>query len=139
MFYVNGLPELKAMLEAQRERTTALERATGQIIPFMFHRDGKPVRTFRTAWRTACRRAGLMGRIPHDFRRTAVRNLERAGVARSVAKQMVGHGTDSIYERYAIVSEGDQREAVAKLAALAEKDPDQRRTVLPFARTGTGR
>ena len=137
MFYVNGLPELKAALEAQREHTTALERATGQIIPYVFHRGGRPVRSIRWAWAEACKRAGLIGRIPHDFRRTAVRNLERAGVSRSVAMKMVGHRTEAIYQRYAIVSESDQREAVAKLAALAEREATQRRDVLPFAKTGT--
>jgi len=35
--------------------------------------------------------AGLPGRIPHDFRRMAVRNLERAGVPRSTAAQGAGH------------------------------------------------
>lgn len=42
-------------------------------------------------------------RIPHDFRRTAVRNLELAGVPRSTAMAMVGHTTEAIYHRYAIV------------------------------------
>jgi integrase len=138
-FYVNGLPELKATLEAQRARTTALERATGQIVPFVFHRAGKPIRDYRHAWLAACKRASLIGRIPHDFRRTAVRNLERAGVSRSVAMLMVGHRTESIYQRYAIVNEADQREAVAKLAALAVRDAKQRRGVLPFPKTGTDR
>jgi len=57
-------------------------------------------------------------RIFHDFRRTAVRNLERAGVPRSVAMQMVGHKTEAIYRRYAIVSDADLRAAADKLAAI---------------------
>lgn len=138
-FYVHGLPELKAMLEAQRERTTELERSTGQIVPYVFHREGRRIRTFRASWAAACKTAALIGKIPHDFRRTAVRNLERAGVSRSVAMKMVGHRTQEIYERYAIVNETDQREAVAKLAALAVQDADQKRNVLPFAKTGTDR
>lgn len=55
------------------------------------------------AWRTACTKAGYPGMLLHDFRRTAVRNLERAGVPRSAAMQMTGHKTASVYERYAIV------------------------------------
>jgi integrase len=69
------------------------------------------------SWRTACKGAGTPGRLLYDLRRTAVRNLERAGVSRSVAMKMTGHKTESVYPRYAIVSEGDLREAGAKLAA----------------------
>jgi integrase len=58
---------------------------------------------------------GVPGRIPHDFRRTAVRNLERRGVARSVAMKITGHKTESVYRRYAIVSDADLREATEKL------------------------
>ena len=74
------------------------------------------------AWKSACKAAGCPGGIPHDFRRTAVRNLERAGVARSVAMQMVGHKTEAIYRLYAIVNETDLQEAGVKLALMAEKD-----------------
>jgi len=91
------IPGLREVLEAQIEHTRELERGTGQIIPWLFHKDGKPIGSFRKAWSTACKRAGLAGRIPHDFRRTAVRNLERAGVPRSAAMAMVGHRTESIY------------------------------------------
>ncbi|MFB3144502.1 MAG: tyrosine-type recombinase/integrase, partial [Candidatus Methylomirabilales bacterium] len=71
---------------------------------------------FRRSWATACRKAGVPGRIPHDFRRTAVRNLERAGVPRSTAMKMVGHKTEAIYPRYAIVDEAMMREGADKLA-----------------------
>jgi hypothetical protein len=53
----------------------------------------------------------------HEFRRTAVRHLERAGVPRSSAMAMVGHKTESIYRRYAIVDEQSLREAATKLNA----------------------
>jgi integrase len=60
------------------------------------------------------------GRVPHDFRRSAVRNLERAGVPRLVAMKLVGHRTESVYRRYAIVDEGSLREAAGKPDAVAE-------------------
>jgi hypothetical protein len=66
---------------------------------------------------------GLPTRIMHDFRRTAVRNLERAGVPRSVAMKLTGHKTESVYRRYAIVNEADLREGVTKLAKLHESQP----------------
>jgi integrase len=51
--------------------------------------------------------AQIARKIPHDFRRTTVRNLDRAGVPRSVAMQLVGHKTEIIYRRYAIVAKKD--------------------------------
>jgi integrase len=56
------------------------------------------------------------GRILHDFRRTAVRNMERAGVPRSVAMKLTGHRTESIYKRYAIVNDADLQAAAQRLA-----------------------
>jgi hypothetical protein len=69
----------------------------------------------------ACEKAGYPGKLLHDFRRTAVRNLERASVPRSTAMQMVWHKTESIYRRYAIVDETMHREAAAKLDAWASE------------------
>ena len=111
-------PDLRAVLERQRDRTIAAEKTTGTMIPWMFHRSGKSIKSFRRAWVTACRKAGIPERIPHDFRRTAVRNLERAGVPRSTAMKMVGHRTESIYRRYAIVDETMLKEGAVKLQAL---------------------
>ena len=47
--------------------------------------------------------------LKHDFRRTAVRNLETAGVPRSVEMKITGHKTESVYRRYAIVGDADFR------------------------------
>ncbi len=109
-------PALRAVLEEQREHTDRVQREQSRIIPWVFHRNGEPIQGFRRAWRTACRKAGVPGRIPHDFRRTAVRNLERAGVPRSTAMKMVGHKTEAICRRYAIVDETMMREGADKLA-----------------------
>ncbi|WP_447983231.1 tyrosine-type recombinase/integrase [Nitrospira sp. Nam74] len=116
------LHELENLLTAQHDLTAQLERDKDVIIPWVFHRDGRRILDFRKAWSDACTRAGVPGRIPHDFRRTAVRNLERAGVPRSVAMKLTGHKTESVYRRYAIVSEADLADGMKKLATLHEAD-----------------
>jgi integrase len=98
-------------------------RSEGRIVRFVFHRNGERIRNFRRAWLSACKAAGVPGRILHDFRRTAVRNLERAGVPRSSAMAMVGHKTESIYRRYAIVDAGALRDAASKIDRAAGTIP----------------
>jgi len=71
-------------------------------------------------WRVACAAAGCPGRIPHDMRRSAVRNLVRAGIPERVAMMLTGHRTRSVFERYNIVSDGDLRDAARKLDAVPE-------------------
>lgn len=109
--------ELKMMLETQRVKTDSLQKEKTVIIPWVFHRDGKQIKEFRRSWKTACRKAGLPGKIPHDFRRTAVRNLVRAGIPESIAMQMTGHKTRSVFDRYNIVDESDLFDAARKLEA----------------------
>jgi integrase len=126
-------PELRAVLDRQLARTREVERATGQIIPWVFHRDGASIVDYRRAWRSAVKRAGLPHRIPHDFRRTAVRNLERAGVPRSTAMKMVGHRTEAIYRRYAIADESMLREGAEKLSALHQAERGASQVVVPLS------
>ena len=79
--------------------------------PLVFHRDGIPVRRWRTAWRTACQAAGVPTRFLHDCRPTAARNLIRASVPERVAMLLTGHKTRAIFDRYNIINEQELLEA----------------------------
>lgn len=116
--------DLRRLLKAQEAEHDRLKKA-GHIVPYVFFRlvaegrggETKPHRivSFGKAWKTATRKAGCPGRLPHDLRRTAIRNFVRAGVAERVAMTLSGHKTRSVFERYNIVSGGDLREAGQKL------------------------
>jgi integrase len=116
-------PELRGVLEQQLAWSREIEKARGIVIARLFHHpDGTPIKDFRSAWSLACKRAGLVGRIPHDFRRSAVRNLERSHAARSAAMKMVGHRTESIYRRYAIADDSMLQDAALQLSVLHQAD-----------------
>jgi integrase len=113
--YAN-LPELDELIEARWQARERLLKTRDTICPYVFHRHGEPILTFRKAWKAATIAAGCPGRIPHDFRRTAVRNFIRAGVPEKQAMQLTGHKTRAVFDRYDIVNEQDLRDAVGKLA-----------------------
>lgn len=118
-FAYGAIDDVRAMMARQWAEHEKLKKATPAVIcPLVFHRNGKRIASLRKAWNAACEAAGCPGRLLHDCRRTTVRNLERAGVSRSVAMKLTGHKTESVYRRYAIVSSGDLAEAAVKLQAL---------------------
>jgi integrase len=130
-----ALPALDALIRSQHAATQALERERGAITPCVFHRNGAPIEGYKRAWTLACDRAAhggvtatdgaprvvvrpaLLTAIVHDFRRTAVRNLVRAGVPDGVAMRITGHKTRSVFERYNITNDADLRAGFAKLDA----------------------
>jgi integrase len=103
--------------------------------PWICHRGGIRLQTLLHSWRKACEAVGLgqmekdatkgrkvwKGKIPHDFRRTAVRNMVRAGVPEKVAMAISGHKTRSVFDRYNIVNEKDLEQAARSLSAYFEK------------------
>ena len=117
-FLYAALDEVQAAVDGLWARHEALEQQ-GILTPLVFcRRRGQRVHTFWKRWQTACAAAGCPGRIPHDFRRTAVRNLNRAGVPETIAMKITGHKTRSVFDRYDITSEEDLAEASRKLSLL---------------------
>lgn len=110
-------PELKKLLKKQRAYTDRVEAETDKPCALVFHRGGQPIEWFYTSWRNACDTAKVPGRLLHDLRRTAIRNLVRAGVSETVAMKMCGHKTRSIFDRYNVSSENDLKAASVLLGA----------------------
>ena len=77
-------------------------------------RTWQPVRTFNKSWKAACEAAGIGKKHFHDLRRSAARNLRRAGVSEEVAMKITGHKTNSMLRRYNITDTRDIKEALTK-------------------------
>lgn len=143
--------ELEKLLKAQGALVDALLEK-GVVTEFVFFTpNGQRVRDFRKSWDKACKAAGLAIEVPtgkrnkngeaitkikalrilHDFRRTAVRNLVRAGIHERLAMQMTGHKTRSVFERYNVTSGADMKEAAKKLNEFAKSAGTVSGTVAP--------
>jgi integrase len=126
--------ELRALIERRRVARHYTDKDGNPAVSlYVFHQgDGRAIRDFRKSWRVACKAAGVSGRLFHDLRRTAVRNLVRAGAPETVAMAISGHRTRAIFDRYNIASEKDIREALQRtLAHMAQ--PAGNVTPLPAA------
>ena len=153
--------ELLEVIQIQRDIHDRKHPACQRV----FSHGGKPIRNLFKAWRTACvkvdlgrivcaacsgeigesgecarcsgRTAKYVGLIPHDLRRTGVRNLIRAGVPRSVAMKISLHKAKSVFERYNITSQEDLREVARSLTRYLETKHSQSTTKVTVAQASS--
>jgi integrase len=116
-FPFGSLPLLEQLLTRQR--------ATPVASDFVFSDNGRSIiyKELRLAWRAACRKAKLGGRLMHDLRRSAASQLVEAGVDQHTIMELCGWDTPSMFFRYHIVKEDAKQAAVAKLAQTLEPVP----------------
>jgi integrase len=96
---------------------------------------GEPIGDFRKSWATGCKLAGVSGRLFHDLRRTAVREMLRSGIHESTARKISGHKTPSMLQRYNIQSESDIREAMQlRETRIVTQQQENRLAVLPVTK-----
>jgi integrase len=120
--------DLEAIIErADARRTPAC--------PFVFTHDGAPLGSFRKSWATACKASGLARLLVHDLRRSAVRNLVRAGVPESVAMGFTGHLTRTVFDRYDIIDRKDLDLAAQKMQTWVRERAQEKPKVLPLRKT----
>lgn len=112
--------DLAGILERRKIARQVKAGDTTTLAALIFHHKGNTIVDIRKAWKTACKKAGVPGRLFHDLRRSAVKNLDEAGVSRDVAMQISGHKTQAMYSRYNIADVKRVRKALERTQEFRE-------------------
>jgi integrase len=154
--------ELAVLIERRRGLRQVKTESGATLAAHLFHLDGAPIASFRKSWWAACVAAGVgifkcpkceqagiarlcpeckietryEGKLFHDLRRSAVRNMVRAGTPEHTAMRISGHKTPSMFKRYDIISEDDLRNAMDRVQSYIA-EPQAARQPTPI-RQATG-
>jgi integrase len=133
----NGEPRKVALTQETRNLLTAcISRKSPEDAVFTRGK-GKAVSDFRGTWENITVEAGVPGLLFHDLRRSAVRNMVRAGIPEVVCMRISGHKTRAVFDRYNITSERDLADAARKIElsyrqakmAEAQQEPQKEEAV----------
>lgn len=123
--------QLRRDLEEQKERAEEIERVTGRAVPhvFFYYEEqsngtlpGAPIKSFRRAWDSARDAIDRPGLLWHDLRRSAARNMIRAGVSERATLDLCGWNSRAMLKRYAIMDEKALSHEGEKLDRFLEED-----------------
>lgn len=125
----NKKPRILPLEDTLREVIERRIERRDLTCPYVFHRKGRPIKSFRKAFRAAAKAIGQPGLIPHDMRRSAVRNFRKAGLSESDGMALSGHRTRAVYDRYDIRDEEDSRQALKQAQAYAKQEAENRKVI----------
>ena len=120
-----SLPITGALIDVL-DRRSKLRRVE---CPYVFHRNGKPIQSFRKAFKAAAKEIGFTGLLPHDMRRSAVRNFRKAGLSEGDGMMLSGHLTRSVHERYNIRDDRDLTDRMNRVQEHLKKEAENRKVV----------
>jgi integrase len=131
-FSKNKKPRTLPLIGSLKEIIERRVKARVLECDYVFHRNGKPIRSFRKAFKAAAKAIGLPDLVPHDMRRSAVRNFRKAGLSETDGMRLSGHRTRNVYDRYDIHDDQDTREAIEKVEKYLKAEAA--RKVIPIKR-----
>jgi integrase len=88
--------------------------------PYVFTYRGKRMASVKTAFKLACRKAGVENFRFHDLRHCMVTNFRKAGVSDNVIMSISGHKTHAVFKRYDRVDRDDRQKALGKVESLID-------------------
>jgi integrase len=106
------MPMFGPMRECLLMQKSIRDQKFGDCPYVFFGEKGDRIVDFRKAWKSACKRAGVDERlIFHDLRRSAARNMRRAGIPENTIMKIAGWKTPNMFRRYDIQDGRDIRHA----------------------------